>query len=224
MAKRPAKHSRSQDQARLAEEKAAPRKGGRPQKWPGATPAERDAARSRAKRARAKAAVEAAFAAGVKPPVPPKVDSIHGEVFGSGPPKTEPELAPGPTDDDGRPLSHLWDIVRGSYPEHVTRAVDTLMRRRSLELDDLVWLEFAEHGMLVEQRTQQTANAALQSRKQMARLLVARGPITGVNDVPVRVPDGLDLDALTRPPDEGDNIRHEPTDADLPEHYRGITA
>lgn len=222
MPRRPLKDSRSQDEARHAQEKAAGKnRGGRPRVHPGETQAERykarDAKRGKERRERADRAFKKP-----QPPSPIDEPGIKDEVFGSGPPSSCPELVPDdpPIDADGNPLSPLWHLARGTYDQPIRQMVDDLMRRQKLSLDDLLWLEFAEHGMLLRERSKDTAAAALQSRKQMARILVARGDLGGVNDVPVRVPDGLSLDELVHPNPEGDNILAEPRDSDLPARYR----
>lgn len=239
MGRRSISHSRSQDAARLAKERATPKprraraapppepapeppkaKGGRPRKWPGDTPEEREAARRAARRQAAQARTAKAFS---KPAPPPKgaEPTLREEVWGAGPPKAEPELVePGPRDIEGTPLSQLWDLMRAGYDPTVRRVVDTMLTRQKLELDDLIYLEFAELQMLLRERTKETSALALQSRKQIARLLVARGPIGGVNDVPVAVPAGMSLDDLTRPLDDGDDIHGLPPDSSLPERYR----
>lgn len=148
----------------------------------------------------------------------------------AGPPATEPdavELEPGPCDDTGRPLSLLWDAMRGHYSQPVRVEVETLMRGGSLELDDLVWLELAEHAAIgalaataTERFQERIISTRLQSRKQVMRIIVERGPVGGVNARNVRVPEGLELDVLTRPPDEGDDVLAEPDIAALPERYQ----
>lgn len=138
------------------------------------------------------------------------------------------ELPPSPTDEAGRPLSELWDAVRRQYKSPQIRdTVERLMRSGSLELDDLVWLELAEHEALGamldgagERMKERLVTARLQSRKQVMRIIVERGPIGGVNARNVRVPPGLELEELTRPPDLGDDVLAEPVVEDLPERYR----
>jgi len=238
---RGAKHKRSQDEARLAEEKARPKP---PKRRPASAsePIRRPELRATRKKTVAKApkappakkkrARTAKSTAKRKPRAPrtkPEL-SLKEEVFGTGPPKREPELDAGPMDTEGRPLSQLWDLARANYRPTVRTFVDELMRRNRIELDDLIFMEFAEHAELAaylatpgidsKRIREALASTMLQSRKQMARLLVARGPIGGVNDVPVRVPDGLDLESLTRTPDEGDDVLAKPRDADLPQQYR----
>ena len=235
------RYARSQDAARLAEEKATkpPRRAPVPKPK---TP--RRAELKATPPARAKSTAKPTEKPKKKRGRPPKKPgekakrkprartekTIAQEVFGSGPPKREPELAAGPVDTDGRPLSQLWDLARPNYRPTTRAFVDELMRRNRVELDDLIFLEFAEHAELgaylgepgkdSKRLRESLSSTMLQSRKQLARLLVARGPIGGVNDVPVRVPDGLDLESLTREPDEGDDVLAKPRDPDLPEQYR----
>lgn len=147
-----------------------------------------------------------------------------------GPPAEEPdavELPPSPRDQAGRPLSLLWDSVRAGYSSRSRRVVEGLLAAGALELDDLVWLELAEHEALGELMTGATermqerlVSSRQQSRKQIMRIIVERGPVGGVNARTVRVPDGLSLDELTRPPDFGDDILAEPVIEELPERYR----
>lgn len=240
------RYARSQDAARLAEEKASkpPRRAPVPPRsrarkvaapaeptTPEPTPA---APRKASKKTQAKKRGRPRKKASEKRPRKPRAKreppTIAEEVFGSGPPAKEPELDAAPKDAEGKPLSHLWDLARANYRPKVQQFVDALMRRNRLELDDLIYLEFAEHGELSAYLTEPgndtkrvreaLSSTMLQSRKQMARLLVARGPIGGVNDVPVRVPEGLDLASLTLPPDEGDDVLARPSDASLPEQFR----
>lgn len=150
-----------------------------------------------------------------------------------GPPTTEPdavELEPGPVDDAGRPLSALWDVMRSGYRPAVRAQVEALMRQGALEIDDLVWLELAEHSDLgcmlrgptppTERFADRLISSRLQARKQIMRLIVERGPVGGVNARQVRVPVGLELEALTRPPDTGEDVLAEPDIDKLPERYR----
>lgn len=162
-----------------------------------------------------------------RPPKTAKADPLQMA------PEVEPdevELPPSPTDEAGRPLSELWDAVRGQYKSPAVRGtVERLMRAGSLELDDLVWLELAEHeqlGLMTEtageRLKERLVSARLQSRKQVMRILVERGPVGGVNARNVRVPPGLELEELTRPPDLGDDVLAEPVVEDLPERYREV--
>lgn len=217
MAKKRAKREqRADDQGRLADEKATgqgpqaeKRPRGRPRKNPLPDPA---APKRKPGRPRKN-----------QPPIAPPPEL-------TGPPAVEPdavELEPGPCDDTGRPLSLLWDTMRARYPRDVRLEVENLMRGGSLELDDLVWLELAEHadmGKMVATATERfqerLITTRLQSRKQVMRIIVERGPVGGVNARNVRVPEGLELENLTRPADEGDDVLAEPVIEDLPERYR----
>lgn len=227
---RNAKAKRSQDQARLADEKArgvGPQakagRPGRPRKYAGASPQEREAERSRSRRAAARAAKAAAEALDAPtPPEPDGLGKIEDEIPGQHPPLHEPPLVDdGPLTSDGLPVSPLWQLVRDRYEGKTRALVDALVSRQKLELDDLVWLELAEQTELSARRDKRDiASVMLQSRKQLARLLVARGPIGGVNDVPVRVPEGMSLEELTVPLSDGDDVLAEPRDAEFPERYR----
>lgn len=143
-------------------------------------------------------------------------------------PAVEPdEVDEPPVDELGRPLSLLWAEMRGAYTPKVRRVVERLMRRGPLELDDLVHIEIAnaiEMQELMDGATERfqerLLSMQLQSRKQLMRIIVERGPVGGVNARAVRVPEGLDLDFLTRPPDLGDNILEPPDPAKLPAHLR----
>lgn len=140
-----------------------------------------------------------------------------------------PPLPDPPRDDAGNSLSGLWDVMRQGYTADVVSQVDAMLLRGKLSIDDLVWLELAELVQIrawlkrpkVGDRTRERAlSMALQARKQLGRLLEIRGAIGSANDVPVRVPLGLALDALPDP-DGGDDVLGEPTEQELPERYRG---
>lgn len=121
----------------------------------------------------------------------------------------------------------MWSIIRSRYDREIRGELEQIMKLGALELDDLVWLELAEHqemGRLLrtasERYAEKLVSARQQSRKQVMRILVERGPVGGVNGRNVRVPDGLSLEELTRPPDLGDDVLAEPDIDKLPERYR----
>lgn len=148
----------------------------------------------------------------------------------AGPPAVEPdevELPPTPTDEAGRPLSLMWSIVRSRYDREIVRELEAILSLGALELDDLVWLELAEHQRLgrlgkgaTERMQERLISAQQQSRKQLMRILVERGPVGGVNARQVRVPEGLELEALTVEPDLGDDVLAEPVIEHLPQRYQ----
>lgn len=215
--KRPRKNQRADDQARLASEvatdtgpQAANNKGGRPRKHPLPDPAAPKRKRGRPRK---------------DAPPPTEPNAVEPE----GPPEVEPDAVDDgpPCDETGKPLSMLWSVVRRRFDASIRVRVEDLMRLGSLDLDDLVWLEMAEHdemGRLMDTATERFQEklvvARLQSRKQIMRIIVERGPRGGVNAQNVKVPDGLDLDSLTFPPDEGDDVLAEPDIEALPERYR----
>lgn len=205
MPRKNTKTSRSLDAARLAEEKAKP------------TP--------KAPRAKKTQPVEPEPAPKRGPGRPRLEDTglVPDDVGASTPP-----LPPSPTDDMGKPLSALWDAVRANYSPTVVTQVDALLTTGRLSLDDLIWLELAELAQIrvwlsrpkVGDRTRERGlSMSLQTRKNLAKLLEIRGAIGSANDVPVRVPEGLQLDSLPDP-DDGDDVLGEPTDDELPERYR----
>lgn len=148
----------------------------------------------------------------------------------TGPPEVEPdavEIDAMPCDETGRPLSLMWSILRSRYDPGIRKELEEIMRLGALELGDLVWLELAEHqemGRLLAKASDRYAeklvSARQQSRKQVMRILVERGPVGGVNGRNVRVPDGLSLEELTRPPDLGDDVLAEPDIDRLPKRYQ----
>ncbi len=130
-------------------------------------------------------------------------------------------------DEAGRPLSLMWSIVRSRYDREIIAELEQIMSLGALELDDLVWLELAEHQRLgrmgrgaTERFVERLIGAQQQSRKQIMRILVERGPVGGVNARHVRVPEGLELETLTVEPDLGDDVLAEPVIEDLPVRYQ----
>lgn len=208
------KNQRADDQARLAREIAegtspqAKRKPGRPRKHP---PKDPEAPKRKPGRPRKNVA-----------PIEEPTAPIEG------PPEVEPDAVDGPPcDETGKPLSLLWSVIRRRFDPTIRARVEDLMRLGSLDLDDLVWLELAEHdemGRLMDTASERFQEklvvARLQSRKQVMRVIVERGPRGGVNAQNVKVPEGMDLDSLTLPPDEGDDVLAEPNIDQLPERYR----
>lgn len=162
-----------------------------------------------------------------------------GRAKGAAQAAVEPEPPPADVAPPELPdLSLLWREIRETYPDAVREQIERIMRAGKLQIDDLIFLELAEHQMLTlalsdpklgERVKAQLTSAALQSRKQIARLLVERGPLGGVMDQPVAVPEGMtlpELDAVARKHDTsgagdtGMDMMARPGDADLPEKYR----
>lgn len=136
---------------------------------------------------------------------------------------------------DDRPISGLWEEVRDFYPPGVKSTVDRIVGRGALSVNDLIFLELAELMMIGEKLAandekplgdrvfSQLTSSALQSRKQLGRLVVARGPLGSPMDVPAAVPEGMtleDLDQAAESSDIGDEVLGLPDDSQLPERYQ----
>ena len=125
----------------------------------------------------------------------------------------------------------LWKEIRLSASPKVRRVCDALIAKGSLSLADVAHLELFRvmDGLEVEREARERYEAervrvaegakpdytapglnairelrsvTLQERKHLRMVLIAMGPSLTANDMPVRVPEGFDLEGMQRKVDD----------------------
>lgn len=106
----------------------------------------------------------------------------------------------------------FWESMRERFAPELQQLGDTAAERmtlrdlRALEVAELVELDRALETTTSTKARWKLINAKMQSRKNLAALVIADGGALDLNNMPVRVPIGFDLEGMQAAVDELDAL------------------